>query len=273
MVVYADVLIVLNFIVDYFLIKLTSLITKSTLKVFRLILASLIGALFSLYIFLPPLNWDFEIFLKFAASAVTVVIGFGFGNIKRFLRCVITLFSVTFGFAGAMIGVWYIFKPTGMVINNSVVYFNISPVFLIAFSVVGYFISFFIRKIFEPKSISAKFCEIEIELDNKKAKTTALIDTGNSLSDPFGNSEIIIADKSVLEEILEEEERKRRYRAVPCTTVSGTELLEGYRSDRVKITGEEKSVILEKPIIALSATRLCGEHKAIINPKCLEESL
>lgn len=273
MVVYADVLIVLNFIVDYFLIKLTASITKTNIKIFRMVASSFIGALFSLYIFLPPLNAFLEILLKLVASVVTVFIGFGFVNIKRFLKNIITLFSVTFGFAGAMIGIWYIFKPNGMVINNSVVYFNISPVFLVLFSVVGYFISFFIRKIFEPRNISARFCEIEIEIEGKKAETTALIDTGNSLSDPFGSSEIIIADKSVLDGILEESERQKRYRAVPTLTVSGTKLLDGFRCDKAKITGVDNPIVLEKPIVAISATRIVGEYKAIINPKSMEENI
>lgn len=273
MVVYADVLIVLNFIVDYFLIKLTAHITKTHIKIFRMVIAAFIGALFSLYIFLPTLNSFLEILLKLFSSAITVFAGFGFGNIRRFLRNIITFFSVTFGFAGAMMGIWYIFRPTGMVINNSVVYFNISPLFLIAFSVLGYFISFFIRKVFEPRSVSAKLCRIEVEIEGKKAEATALIDTGNSLSDPFGSSEIIIADKSVLGGILEETEKEKRYRAVPILTVSGTEILNGYRCDRARISGVENPVILEKPIVAVSATRIVGEYKAIINPKSMEDNI
>ena len=273
MVVYADVLILVNFIVDYFLIKLTAGITKTYIKIFRMVTAAFIGSLFSLYIFLPQLNAFLEILLKFSASVVTVFIGFGFGNTKRFLKNIITLFSVTFGFAGAMIGIWYIFKPTGMVINNSVVYFNISPIFLIVFSVLGYFISFFIRRIFAPQSVSAKLCKIEIEIKGKKAETNALIDTGNALSDPFGSSEIIIADKSVLDGILNEDEKENRYRAVPAVTVSGTEILDGFRCDRAKIFGEGTPVILERPIVAVSATRIVGEYKAIVNPKSMEENI
>lgn len=273
MVVYADILILVNFIVDYFLIKLTACITKSHIKIFRMVIAAFVGSIFSLYIFLPPLNPFLEILLKLVTSAVMVCVGFGFCNSRRFLRNIITLFSVTFGFAGAMIGIWYILKPSGMVINNSVVYFNISPLFLIAFSVLGYFISFFIRKVFEPKSVSARLCQIEIEIKDKRAETTALIDTGNSLSDPFGSSEIIIADKSVLEGILDEGEREKRYRAVPTATVSGTEILNGFRCDRIRIFGEGSPIILEKPIVALSATRIVGEYKAIINPKSMEDNI
>ena len=80
MVVYADILILVNFIVDYFLIKLTACITKSYIKIFRMVIAAFIGSIFSLYIFLPPLNPFLEILLKLVTSAVMVCIGFGFCN-------------------------------------------------------------------------------------------------------------------------------------------------------------------------------------------------
>lgn len=274
MVVYADVLIILNFIVDYFLLKATALITKDGTNLKRLLLASLLGGISSLYIFLPSLFWGIEILLKAAVSAVLTFVLFGFNNIRAFLKRMITLFSVTFSFAGAMIGVWYIFKPYGMVINNSVVYFNISPIFLILFSVAGYFISLLVRRIFPPKSEREKLCGLKLKLKGKTVAVTALIDTGNSLSNPFGDGEVIIADESVALSLAEnEEEIKNRFRAIPCSTVSGTKLLDAIRCDSAEITLDNDTVRLLGPIVAISSTEIKGDFKAIINPMSIEESL
>ncbi|MBQ8203992.1 MAG: sigma-E processing peptidase SpoIIGA [Clostridia bacterium] len=268
MVVYADVLIILNIIVDYFLLKLTALITRGGADIKRLLLASVLGGLSSLYIFLPPLSLVFEILIKIFISALMAFAAFGFINIKMFIRRVVTLFAVTFGFAGAMIGVWYAFKPSGMVINNSVVYFNISPVFLIVFSVAGYFISALLRRIFS-KSQTEQTCRVKIGLGKNDIELFALVDTGNSLTDPFGDGEIIITDESVARGLLAGEEKDKRYRAIPCVTVSGTVLLEGYRCDRAEITIDKENYALIKPIIAISNTALKGDFKAIINPQSI----
>ena len=271
MVVYADVLIILNIIVDYFLLKLSALITKDGTDLKRLVLASLFGGISSLYIFLPSSHWITELLVNGIISGLLTLICFGFGSGRAFLRRMLTLFSVTFTFAGGMIGIWYLFKPSGMVINNSVVYFNISPLFLIAFSVGGYFISFFIRKIFPNKSKGEGLCQLKIELKGKTSYAVALIDTGNSLSNPFGDGEVIIADESLVVPLIEnEDDIKNRFRAIPCNTVSGTELLKGYRCDSAQITMKNYKKRLNKPIIAISNTRIGGEFKAIINPMSIE---
>ncbi len=271
MVVYADVLIILNFIVDYFLLKVTALLTKDGTNLKRLLLAALLGGISSLYIFLPSLFWGIEILVNGVISALLTLVCFGFGNKRTFIRRVLTLFAVTFSYAGAMIGVWYVFKPNGMVINNSVVYFNISPMFLILFSVAGYFISFLVRRILPIKSQSERLCALKLKLKEKTVTAAALIDTGNSLSNPFGDGEVIIADRSVVSYLVENEEgAKNRFRAIPCNTVSGTQLLDGFRCDSAEITIGDNTVKLSGPIVAVSNTEIRGDFKAIINPNSIE---
>ena len=51
MVVYADVLFVVNLIVDYFLLKVSLRILKATTKTWRMVVSAVIGGLFSFYIF------------------------------------------------------------------------------------------------------------------------------------------------------------------------------------------------------------------------------
>ena len=146
MVVYADILILINFIVDYFLLLITSHFLHKHTKLWRLVLGSAVGGVFSLYIFLPQVNFLLQTAVHILMCAAICFATFKINEIKDFLRCVSTLFAVNFAYSGAMIAVWLLFKPNGMVINNSIVYFNISPIFLIAFSVLGYFIAMFLKR-------------------------------------------------------------------------------------------------------------------------------
>lgn len=270
MVVYADVLVTLNFIVDYFLIKLTAKIAGSSYKTYRILLGSAFGGLSSLYIFLPSVNMLLDIVLKLACALLVTIITFGFKNWKAYFRSSVTFFVVSFGFAGVMLALWHIARPYGMVIKNSVVYFDISPVALIAFSVAAYFITALLRHFLSRNEKQNDTCKIEFFIGDKSVNATALIDSGNSLSDAFGMSEIIIADKKISDCLLrdmKEGERSRRYRAIPCSTVSGTEILDGYRVDRAYITASGKKSEIYRPIIAISKTKMANEIDAIINPR------
>ncbi len=278
MIVYADILFVLNFIVDYFLLKITVKILKISPKLYRFLLSALLGACFSLYIFFPKSNLLVESAVRLLMNALMVLVLCGFRSAKQFLKSMGTLYIVTCLYAGVMIAVWQLFKPRGMVIHNSVVYFNLSPVVMIGSTVAGYFIYIFAARLFAVSAKTAERCEIVVFADGNSVGATAIVDTGNSVSDIFGESEIIIADKSVCIalfgnlDIFKNEILKNRYRAVPCETVSGKQMLDGYRCDRVKIITDTAAFTVEKPILAVSKTALKDNYTAILNPKIFEKS-
>ena len=84
--VYADVLIILNIYVNFFLLRTTARVTHSPLRTFRCIAASVYGSLFSLTILLPSLGTPINIAIKAAAAVTVVLAGFGFHGMKRLDR-------------------------------------------------------------------------------------------------------------------------------------------------------------------------------------------
>ena len=278
MIVYADILVVLNFIVDYFLLKITVKILKISPKLYRFLLSALLGACFSLYIFFPKSGFLVESTVRLVMNAVMVLVLCGFSSFKQFVKAMGTLYIVTCLYAGVMIAVWQLFKPRGMVIHNSVVYFNLSPVCLIGTTVAGYFIYLFFSRIFAASAQTAVRCEIVVFADGASVGATAIVDTGNSVRDIFSQSEVIIVDKSLCSalfgdlDISVNGELKRRYRAVPCETVSGRQILNGYRCDSVKIISQSATFTVEKPILAVSATKIRDNYTAILNPKIFEQT-
>lgn len=273
MEVYADILVLLNFAVDYFLLSLTAYLLKTGSGVGRQLVGAAVGGISSLIIFLPQLGAVFELLLKAAAACATVFAAFGFRSTRFFLRAAAIFFAATLGFAGGMLAVWQLLRPGGLIIRNSVVYIDISPLFLIGFSVVGYFAAVIFRKLFGENGSMAERCEICVYMDGSALSLTAIADTGNSLEDVFGSSEIIIAEPAAAGELLEKktpDELAKRYRALPCSTVGGEGLLEGYRCDRAQISCRGKTTELKKPILAISKTGLGGDYSAVISPKIIE---
>lgn len=274
LIVYADVLIFLNLLVDYFLILATAKIVNSNIKTVRMVLSAIVGGFSSLYIFLPQQNIITEVLFRILISSLVVMIAFGFRSLKSFLRNTAVFFAVTCAYAGIMFAFWTLFNPDGMVMNNSVVYFNISPVVLVVCSVMGYLIYTFILRFFSRSNKFAEHCKVTVIADGKEIELDAIVDTGNSVEDIFANSEIIIADKISIESLFgnlsqTDESLKTRYRILPCGTVSGYDTLDGYRCDSALIKTNEQQIRLDKPILAVSKIKLNDGYNAIINPKTL----
>lgn len=269
MIIYADVLITLNLLINYFLIIATQKLLRKRVKWYRSLSGAFLGALASLYIFIPQTTIVTETAFKIGLSAIISITVFGFVTLKQYLKAVFVFFLVTCCYAGVMIAVWYIFKPYGMAINNSIVYFNFSPLIMVVISVVTYILFLIGNKIFARDSADAQECEISVFIGNRSANYNAIVDTGNSLCDVFGNSEILIVDNEIISKLFDDynEEKNSRYRVIPFKTVSGEDLLEGYRCDSSVVVCKDKTVTLKKPIIASSKIPLKEGYSGIVNPK------
>ena len=180
---------------------------------------------------------------------------------------------VTFGYGGAMTALWYLLRPNGMTVINSVVYFNISPALLIFSSVAAYFLLRLLQLIFSGTSKLAERCEITVSAGNNSITLEGIVDTGNSVEDIFGGGEVIIADGEYVKTLFGEidpalnREIRSRYRVMPCGTVTGGGTLEAFRCDTALVSDGKRSVRLNKPILAVSKTPLKDDYAAIVNPR------
>ncbi len=275
MIVYLDVLIFLNTLVDYFLLLATAKLIGEKTKTFFVVIASFLGGLSSIYIFFPKQLNIVEFFYKTAVAALLSLICFKWRGIRHFLKCTAIFLAISCVYGGIMFALWQIFKPYGMVINNSVVYLSISPLQLVVFSVLGYIAFSVFFKIFKRSNPSAERCTVKVNADGKEILLEAIIDTGNSIEDIFSDSDVIIADKDKVTSLFGSLEtaiagkNASRYRILPCSTVSGDSTLEGFRCEKATVKTSEKTIDLHKPILAVAKTPLKDDYNAIINPNVL----
>lgn len=269
MTVYADILVLVNFIVDYFLLLLTSRFLQKKPCIWRLIMGAVAGGVFSLYIFLPQTNFLIQSLVQILMCAVLCLVTFGFGNVKAFFRNAAVLFVVNFAYSGAMIAIWLLFKPYGMVINNSIVYFDVSPLFLILFSVIGYFVVILLRSLLKKTFPQNTYCNVTVNCQNHSLKLSGIVDSGNSLKDVFGVSQIFITEQDIVNSLLRQEiQNPMRFRKIPCSTVAGERLLDGYRIDNAEVIYNNKKYSFKNPVLAVSNTPL-DDCKIIVNPENL----
>lgn len=272
-------LICLNLIINYFILLSVSRLLNRKSRQLRLILGASFGALCSLIILLPPMNGALSLLVKLIVSALICLISFKFNGFKGFVRNTATFFMMSFLFCGVMIALWFVFTPKGMVINNSTVYFNISPLVLIISSLITYFTVRIICRITGRSKAKELYYDIKICRKNSSATIKGKLDTGCSLVEPFSGSPVIVCCKDKIKSIIPENileyennpdcpDMPQKIRLIPYNTISGAGLLPCFKPDRIFI-GD--SLCLNEIYIAVADRgAIDSELGCIINPECLD---
>lgn len=253
-VIYADVLVILNLFISFFLLLATEFFTKEKAKRWRLFLGSLAGGLYSLQVFLPEMGVILNLLSRILAGFIITYISFGFKTYKRFLKLFLVFLLMTFAFAGLMIGLWIIFRPEGMLLNNTTVYFGISLPVLIVSTAVCYVIMKFISKILLKNKPQQTIFDFTLEVDGKKLTGRAMLDTGNTICESFSGYPAVVCTYDFLKEIfpwnsesffkgnvtelhkITDSRWQKRIRLVSYSTVAEKGVLPSFRPDKLIIS-------------------------------------
>lgn len=283
--IYIDILIAVNLFINYILLLLTAKFLSLKWKSTRLIFGEILSGLYSLYILFPEINLFVSIVIKFMMALTIVWCVFGFKNIKSFIKITACFYTINFLFSGMMFGMWMLFRPNSMEMNNGIIYFDISPVVLIVSTIISYFIIEIFYRITGKTPVKNSFYEVKINIENSPVKLRAKVDTGNILREPFSNLPVIIVRKSTAEKIIPKKllnllnnyftnntyditnyEFKYPVRMVPFRTVAGNGVLPAFKPKSI-INSE--GISKEAYIAICSDSTLSEEIGALINPELI----
>ncbi|HEX3017555.1 MAG TPA: sigma-E processing peptidase SpoIIGA [Caproicibacter sp.] len=268
--IYIDVLMAVNFFITYFLLLACAKFLALPIKRSRLAGASALGAVFALSVLLPEYPAVLSLLMKLLMSIAIVICAFGFGGIKRLIRNTLAFYVISFAFAGTMVAIWYFCAPQGLVIRNSVVYFNISPILLILLAATCYAVITLINRITGRQPPKDLFCRITVSHGGVSCGCSARVDTGNSLREPFSNYPVAVIERSVIRRLIPPN-GNLNFRLIPYDAVSGSGVLKAFRPDRLTIDYRNKSIQVTEVYIAVSETKL-GDSEALLNPDLLQTS-
>ncbi|MEG1834735.1 MAG: sigma-E processing peptidase SpoIIGA [Oscillospiraceae bacterium] len=282
MVVYVDVLVILNIFINYFLLLASSKILRLSPSKIRLLLGAFIGGFYSLVIFLPQIPNILSILMNLLMSIILVFIVFNPKKIKSFLKGFSAFFAINFVFAGLMLAVWLAFKPNGMVYNNNAVYFNIDIKILVVSTIVCYGVIAVFSYLLKRKSPDNALYDILIENKGRLVMTKALFDTGNMLSDGFSSTPIIVAEKRVVRKVIDSSLNdffdgntalsftNSNIRIIPFSSVGGDGALKATIIEKLEIPSE--NIRLFNILIAESKKDFSSdEYSVLIGPKVFEK--
>ena len=283
MTVYVDVLLTVNLFANYALLLCSSLIMRRKPPRLRMLAGAAVGSLYSLIIFLPSIPSVIELLLRAAVGAIIVLCSFGFGGIRKFLRSCFTFLAVSFAFGGIMLVLWLTVAPVGMVYRSGAVYFDINFAVLAVSTVVCFAVVSVISYFISRKAPQSAVYHITVTNGGKSVSGTALMDTGNSLTEQFSGYPVIIAEWESVRNILPQDVAEyinkgsvnsecKGLRLVAHKTVSGMGLLPAFQPESVMIGSVSRKCQTDHVYVAVTKTDLAGgEYNFLINPMIFDE--
>ena len=206
MTIYIDIILMENLIMNFIILYATGLVLKRKIKNIRLILASLLGAVYSLLAYISTFEIYTNMILKIILSILIVYIAFNAQNTKQIGKDLLLFYLISFVFGGATFALIYIIKPQDILMKNGLFLGTYTLKTVILGSIIAFVIVITAFKIVKSK-FSAKdmYCKIKIKLNEKQIETNAMIDTGNLLKEPITNTPVIVVEHTLLYECIPKE--------------------------------------------------------------------
>lgn len=280
MKIYLDIILFENLCMNYIILFATGIVMKRKIKHIKLIIASLIGSVYAIVIYLNITKIASNIIMKIILSLIMVWLSFSEQNYKLLLKDVLMFYLISFVFGGCSFALIYFISSENVQMNNGVLV-GLYPIKVTLFAGVIAFIIIQIAFKITKNKISATdmICIVELTFENKKKKIKTLIDSGNMLKDPINGYPVVVIEEKAVEDILpkdllkamkeiqggETKNLENKYiskiRLIPFSSLGKQNgMLVGIKVENIKIIFKEKEEHINNVIIGLYNNKMTKEN-------------
>ena len=296
MTLYIDLILLENIIMNYIISLATGMICRVNIKHFRLLVASLIGAIYAILVYLVNLKIYTNLITKILISICMVYIAFNSINIKVLVKQLVIFYLTSFCFGGAAYYLLHNVSPNLIKSMNGVLTGTYPIKIAILGGILGFFIINISFKIIKSKlSKKDMLYEVEIFYRDKSTAVKVILDTGNLLTDPITNVPVLIVENTKLSNIISEdilnnvnrimlgecindidEEIKTRFSIIPFSSIGKNNgMIIGFRPDYIKIYINDKEEIRKRVILGIYNNKITknGLYSGLIGLNLLNDDL
>ena len=255
MIIYIDVLILVNFIVNLFILHITVQTLRKKVDFMRICLSSFLGSLYVLTVVYPKLKYLSYIPFKILIVIVMILIVFREKNILFNIKASIVFIFYSILLAGMC---FYIAMSNSTDMEFNVIIINF-PYEKLMLSVMIIYIIIYRMIVFigDRKKISTLIYTVDIVNKSYKKTIRAFLDTGNELREPATNLPVLIVEREMLREIMLTENNTYH---IPYTVVNGTGgKLIGFKPQYINIH-IDKNIETKDVIIAFCEYKLSKDN-------------
>lgn len=214
MIVYIDLVMLLNIVLDSILLMSVSVLLGRNVRIKRIVLGSLIGSVSTLILFISITSLELLI-LKFILGIIMCIVTFGYVNIKYTLNNVFYLYIISFIIGG------------GLTLIKDYGYYNYF-ILIIGFIIISIL---FIKQMKKYQDNYSNYYKVDVYIKGNLYKLNGYLDTGNKLYDQYKNRPIILISKKInynLEDII----------YVPYVSLNNESLVKCLKSDKVIVNNK-----------------------------------
>ena len=220
-VIYGDVLVALNFIINLAVLNLTQRLTGVAARRWRRYLGALVGGLCAFAIFLPVQGLWWELFIRLGSTLAVMLTVYGGQRFVTLLRVSAVFFSVGFLLAGFLLAAWFVLPERVFAIRNGVFYMNVTPLVLLGCVACAYFFVTVFDRVYDRGQARRCVWQCSISRQGRTVRVPLYLDTGNHLTEPFSGLPVMVLGLRQAQPLLSPQE----YQAV----AQGGELPQGMR--------------------------------------------
>ena len=298
MTVYLDVVLIENLCMNYIILFATAYIVKIKINHLRLIISSLIGALYSVLMYLNVLPIYSNIFMKVILSIVMISIPSNGKSFKNISKQVVLFYLTSFVFGGCAFALLYFIKPQNILMKDGVFVGTYPLKVALLGGIIGFIITHIAFKIVKSRMSKKDIIyEIQIAINNKKVNVKAMLDTGNMLRDPITKTPVIVVEKEKLYELLpnkildninkiiggdeeniislNEQNYMSRLKIIPFNSIGKQNgLMLGFKADEIKIVMDDEIETVKNIIVGVFDKKFSknNSYSALIGLDILEGS-
>lgn len=269
MTLYIDVIFLENIIMNYIILYTTGLIVQEKINYFRILISSILGAIYVIMLYITQLSIYTNIIIKIILSVVMIYIAFYPNVLKKLIKNIIIFYLTSFCFGGAAYYLLYNVSPEQIKNINGVLVGEYPIKIAILGGILGAFVIYISFKIVKRKiDKNSMYYKIEIGYNERKVEVITLLDTGNFLVEPLTKCPVVIIEEKKLLHILDEkslsilkmgqmekldyleEKLKLRCRVIPFNSIGKNNgILLGFKPDYIKIYNNEENNIINNVIV------------------------
>jgi stage II sporulation protein GA (sporulation sigma-E factor processing peptidase) len=295
--IYADVVFIINIIMNSIILALTAWIAGITFKIWRILLAAAVGSCYVLVAMLPTMEISHTIIVKTAMSLVLVLVAFGIRSRRIMFLLLASFYVVAFILGGSIVGWLYFWQSNSYANSLTLDITHLSWKNLLWGSCLGSFLIIsIIRRMLVGMTRRQNLYQIKIEYDGQVVELTAMLDTGNGLYTAIGRKPVVLVTQYIAESILNEDvvaflrENKpemwlvnltqctdlkwlSRTQIIPYHGIGSRSMLLAFRSDRLLVSSKAGVIDIDDVVIAIYSSALSedGTYAALLHPQIINE--
>ena len=270
MIVYGDILLALNWWLDFLLLLGVRRTVGGGARPWRLAMGALVGALTCFVLFLPPMAVWWSLIIKWITALLMVLLAFRWQGWRQLFRRTLLLFAFSAGLAGLCGMLYFFVAPDGLYVINGVVYYAFSPWLLVALSVLCYVFLRLSEYWMRRRAPAQRLFRVTIRLGQEQVVFPCLYDSGNHLVEPFSGHAVLVLERGVAEQLLvvpngpEEIPIGAGWRLIPYDTLRGGGVLPAFVPDGVVVTTPQGERSIPDCYVAVCDRLGCGEYGGLM---------